>query len=112
MTSASSLVPSQHEQPPASLLTLAKYLELALDEGECVVLARQYSEHCAVYVGVPTGSQDDLAGHGVIAAALVTEMLELTEAGANRMTIGDQTYRFNRSFTNIADLGAVVFTPT
>lgn len=35
----------------------------------------------------------------------------LTEAGANRITIGDQTYGFIRSFMHIADCGAVVFTP-
>jgi hypothetical protein len=111
MTTASGLLPSQHGQPPESLLTLSKYLELALDEGECVVLIRHGADVCAVYIGDPTGSADDLADHGTISAALADEILELTEAGANRITIGDQAYRFIRSFTYIADRGAVVFTP-
>jgi hypothetical protein len=111
MTTASGSVPAQHGQPPKSLLTLSKYLELALDEGECVVLVRHGAEVCAVYIGDPTGSEEDLAGHGTIAAALADEILELTHAGVNRITIGDQTYRFTRSFTHIADDGAVVFAP-
>jgi hypothetical protein len=111
MTTASGLVPSQHGQPSESLLTLAEFLELALDEGECVVLMRHGADVCAVYIGDATGSQDDSAGHGTIAATLADGMLELTEAGANRITIGDQTYRFIRSFTHIADREAVVFAP-
>ena len=111
MATASGLAPSQHGPTPESLLTLAEYLELALDEGECVVLMRRSTDICAIYIGDPSGSQDDLAGHGTIAAALADEMLELTEAGANRITIGGQTYRFIRSFTHIADRGAVVFAP-
>jgi hypothetical protein len=81
--------PSQHGQPSESLLTLAEFLELALDEGECVVLMRHGADVCAVYIGRPNGSQDDSAGHGTIAATLADGMLELTEAGANRITIGD-----------------------
>jgi hypothetical protein len=111
MTTASGWVPSQHGQTPESLVMLAEYLELALDEGECVVLMRYGADVCAVYIGDPTGSQDDLAGHGTIAATLADGMLELTDPGANRITIGDQTYRFIRSFTHIADRGAVVFAP-
>jgi hypothetical protein len=102
---------SLHGQTPKSLLTLAEYLELALDKGECVLLVRQGADICAVYIGDPTGSRDDLAGHGTIPATLADDMLELTKAGANRITIGDQPYRFRRSFTQIADVGAVVFTP-
>jgi hypothetical protein len=32
-----------------------------------------------------------------------------TQVGVNRITVGDQTYRFFRSFTHIANVGAVVF---
>jgi hypothetical protein len=67
---------------------------------------------CSVYIGDSTGSQDELAGHGTIAAALADEILELTEAGANLINVGDQTYGFIRSFTHIARCGAVVFAPT
>jgi hypothetical protein len=111
MVTTFGLAHSQHGQTPESLLTLAEYLELALDEGECVVLMRRGTDVCAVYIGDPTASHDDLAGHGTIAATLVEGMLELTVAGANRMTIGGQPYRFIRSFTHIADVGAVVFAP-
>jgi hypothetical protein len=111
MTNNSGVVPSQHGQLPEPLLTLSRYLELALDDGECVILMRRGTEDCPVYIGDPTGVEDDLAGHGTITVALVDEMLELTAAGVNQITIGDQTYRFIRSFTHIADHGAVVFTP-
>lgn len=111
MTTASSLLPSPHGQPPESLLALSKHLELALDEGECVVLLRRSADACAVYIGDPTGAEDDLADHGTIAVVLVDEILELTVAGANQMTIGDQAYRFIRSFAHIADCEAVVFNP-
>ncbi|MFL9906872.1 hypothetical protein [Paraburkholderia sp. RL17-337-BIB-A] len=111
MTTTSALLPSQHEQPLESLLTLSRYLELALDEGECVILMRRGTDDCPVYIGDPTGAEGDLAGHGTIGVALVDEILQLTAAGANRIEIGDQAYRFIRSFTHIADCGAVVFTP-
>jgi hypothetical protein len=93
------------------LLALAKYLELALDEGKCVVLMRHGVGVCAVYIGDPAGLQDDLAVHGEIAAALADGMLESTQVGVNQITIGDQPYRFIRSFTHIGDQGAVVFAP-
>ena len=111
MTTDSGVVPSQDGMLPEPLVTLSRYLELALDEGECVILIRRGTEDCLVYVGDPTGAEDDLAGRGAIAMALADEILELTAAGANQITIGDQTYRFIRSFTHIADRGAVVFTP-
>ncbi len=57
MTTASSLLPSQHGQPPESLLTLSSYFELALDEGECVVLTRHGADVCAVYIGDPKGGR-------------------------------------------------------
>ena len=41
---------------------------------------RHGADVCAVYIGDPTGSQDDSAGHGTIAATLADGMLELTEA--------------------------------
>jgi hypothetical protein len=83
----SSAVPLQHGQPAESLLTLSRYLELALDDGACVVLVRRGADICSVYI------------------------LELTSSGANQMTIGDVAYRFVRSFTHIAERGATVFTP-
>ena len=96
---------------PGSLLTLVEYLELSLDEGECVVMMRHGTDVCAVYIGDPADEDNELTGHGTVAAAVVDEMLDLTRAGLNRITVGDQTYRFIRSFTHIDDVGAVVFTP-
>jgi hypothetical protein len=111
MATTSGFASSRQRKPAESLLTLAEYLELALDEGACVVLMRNDVDVCAVCIGDPAGSQDALAGHGTIAVTLVNEILELTEVGINRIEIGDRTYRFFRSFTQIADFGAVVFAP-
>lgn len=41
---------------------------------------------------------------GTIAAGVADEILELTHAGVNRITVGDQTYRFVRSFTHTLTL--------
>jgi hypothetical protein len=96
---------------PGSLLTLVEYLELSLDEGECVVMMRRGTDVCAVYIGNPADEDNELRGHGTIAVDVADEILELTQSGVNRITLGDQTYRFVRSFTHIADVGAVIFTP-
>jgi hypothetical protein len=98
-------------QAPESLRTLAEYLELSLDKGRCVVMMRHGKEVCSVYVGDPANEEEDLTGHGTISAVVADEILELTQVGVNRMTVGDQTYRFFRSFTHIADVGAVIFAP-
>jgi len=46
------------------------------------------------------------------AESVVSFSVELpAQVGVNRMTVGDQTYRFFRSFTHIADVGAVIFAP-
>ena len=111
MATASDLTCDPHGQTPESLRALAEYLELSLDAGACVVMLRQSSDVCAVYVGDPAGIQDDLTGHGTISAALADEILEITHAGANRTTVGEQTYQFMRSFTHIGGNGAVVFAP-
>jgi hypothetical protein len=36
-------------------------------------------------------------------------MLSLTSSGTNRIQIGDQLYRFVRSFTQVGEKAAVVF---
>jgi len=102
---------SAQRQPSDALLTLAQYLEVSLDAGTCVVMLRQSTDVCAVYVGDPAGTQDGLTRHGTISAALADEILEVTHAGANRISVGEQTYRFVRSFTHIRGSGAVVFAP-
>ncbi|WP_206997675.1 hypothetical protein [Trinickia mobilis] len=111
MAAASDLTYSPQGQTPESLRTLAKYLELSLDEGKRVVMMRNSTGVCLVYLGDPGGEEDNLTGHGTISAAVADEILQLTQVGVNRIKVGDQTYRFFRSFTHIADVGAVVFTP-
>jgi hypothetical protein len=111
MNTAPDLTCDPYGQTPESLRALTEYLELSLDKGKCVVMMRDGTDVCSVYVGDPAGDEDDLTRHGTISAAVADEILELTQVGVNRMTVGDQTYRFFRSFTHIADIGTVVFTP-
>jgi len=111
MTTSSGLANGPQEETPESLLALIKYLELSLDKGKCVVMMRHHADLCSVYVGDPADEENELTGHGTIAAGVADEILELTQAGVNRIAVGDQTYRFVRSLTHIADVGAVVFGP-
>jgi hypothetical protein len=111
MATASDLTYGRQGQMPESLQTLAKYLELSLDEWKCVVMMRNGTGDCSVYLGDPAGEDDNLTGHGTISAAVTDEILELTQGGTNQITVGDQTYRFFRSFAHIDDVGVVVFAP-
>ncbi|WP_341317648.1 hypothetical protein WN982_41040 [Paraburkholderia sp. IMGN_8] len=108
---ASGLAYGSQGQTPESLLTLVKYLEISLDEGKCVVMMRHSPDVCAVYIGDPADEDNELTGHGTITTSVADEILGLTQAGINGITAGDQTYRFVRSFTHIANVGAVVFAP-
>jgi len=112
MAIASDLTYGPRGQTPESLRTLAEYLELSLDNGTCVVMMRHGTEVCSVYVGDQAVKQDNLTRLGTISAAVADEILALTQAGVNRIAVGDQTYRFVRSFTHVANVGAVVFGPT
>jgi hypothetical protein len=96
---------------PESLRTLAGYLELALDEGESVVLMRIGTHVRSVYVGDPSSALEDLRDEGVVPAQQADEMLALTRIGLNRITADEQQYRFLRSVRYIADRQVVVFTP-
>ncbi|MGF6722610.1 hypothetical protein P3T43_001961 [Paraburkholderia sp. GAS41] len=111
MDTASDLTYPAHEQPPESLRTLAEYLERSLDKGKCLVMMRHGTNVCSVYVGDPSSEENDLTAQGTVATSVADEILELTLSGANRITVGDQTYRFFRSFTHIDGVGAVVFAP-
>ncbi|RDK01944.1 hypothetical protein [Paraburkholderia lacunae] len=111
MATASGFVDSPQEETPQSLLALVQYLELSLDKGKCIVMMRHDADVCSVYVGDPADEENELTGHGTIAAGVANEILELTQAGVNRLAIGDQTYRFVRSFTHVDGVGAVVFGP-
>jgi hypothetical protein len=112
MTTSSGLVNGRQDGPPESLLALIKYLDIALDQGACVVMMRDDANVCSIYVGDPTDEESPLTGHGTIAMGVADEILKLTQAGVNRIVVGDQTYRFVRSFTHVADVGAVIFRPT
>lgn len=111
MATASDLTYAAQRQPPESLRALAEYLELSLDKGKSLVMMRHGTDVCSLYVGDPSSEESDLTAHGTIATTVANEILELTLSGANQITVGDQTYRFFRSFTHIADVGAVVFAP-
>jgi hypothetical protein len=111
MTTSSELVNSPQDATPESLLALLKYLDLALDKGKSVVMMRHEAGVCSVYVGDPADEENPLARQGTIAAGVADEILELTRAGVNRLEVGDQVYRFVRSFTHVAGVGAVVFGP-
>jgi hypothetical protein len=96
---------------PESLRALARYLELALDEGESVVLMRIGMQVRSVYIGDPSGDLEDLKDSGVVDARQADEILALTCLGLNRITADGQQYRFVRSVRYIADRQVVVFTP-
>jgi hypothetical protein len=112
MTPSNALICQSTAGTPESLRTLASYLELALDEGESVVLMRIGMQVRSVYVGDPSGELQDLKDSGVIDALQADEMLALTCLGLNRITADGQQYRFVRSVRYIADRQVVVFTPT
>ena len=97
------------EQAPESLQTLAEYLERSLDKAASVVMMRHTADVCTVYLGDPAGPREDLRQIGTIAIPLANDMLELTSSGANQMPIGIQVYRFVRSFTQVGNTAAVVF---
>lgn len=94
------------------LLTLAEYLELCLDEGGAVILTRTSVQSFAVYVGNAVDSLNDLRTRGKIAAATAIGILEQTSPGWNQIVIGGQAYRFMRTFAQLEETAATVFTPT
>ena len=103
------LANGQPEQAPESLQTLAEYLERSLDKATSIVMMRHTPGVCTVYLGDPAGPREDLRQIGAIAISLANGMLESTSSGANQMPIGSQVYRFVRSFTQVGDSAAVVF---
>jgi hypothetical protein len=64
---------------------------------------------CIVYLGDPAGLREDLKQIATIATSLANSMLESTVSGVNELQINDQIYRFARSFTQIDEMAAVVF---
>lgn len=108
MATPSEMTYGPHEPPPESLRALAGYLELSLDKAKCLVIMRQGKDAYSVYVGDPANDEEELIAIGSMAASIVDEILAFTHSGANQVTIGEQTYRFFRSFTHVAKVGAVV----
>jgi hypothetical protein len=94
---------------PESLRILAEYLERALDGATSIVMMRHSDGACTVYLGDPAGLREDLKQIGTIATSLANDMLESTSSGPNQVRVGSQAYRFVRSFTQVGDTAAVVF---
>lgn len=91
-----------------ALQALAGVLERALDEATSVVLIRHVPEVCTVYLGDPSGPREQLRRVGKVSREIADEMLKLTSSGPNRVQIGDQLYRFVRTFTQVEGTAAVV----
>ena len=94
---------------PESLRVLAQFLERGLDKATSVIMMRHAPGVCTVYLGDPSGPREELRQIGSIATGLADDMLVLTSSGKNMVQIDDQPYRFVRSFTQIDDEAAVVF---
>jgi hypothetical protein len=95
-----------------SLLALAEYLELSLDDGGAVILTRTSEQSFNVYIGDVMDSLSDMRPRGKIAAAIALGIFERTNPGWNQIDVGGQTYRFMRTFTQLEETPATVFTPT
>ena len=109
MTNDNGLANGHSEQTPESLQTLAEYLEQSLDKSSSIVMMRHTADICTMYLGEPAGPREELRQVGAIAISLANDILESTSSGANQMPIGGEIYRFVRSFTQIGDTPAVVF---
>jgi hypothetical protein len=99
-----------HEPPDTeALATLAEYLELLLDKGKSLILVRSSAQRSDVYVGDAGEPEESWVRCGAIRNELAGKVLGVTRSGFNELAIGEQTYRFVRTFTQAGDRGAVVF---
>ncbi|MCC8395945.1 hypothetical protein LJ656_25500 [Paraburkholderia sp. MMS20-SJTR3] len=105
----SSRVPTDIATEAAS--TLAEYLELSLDKGKSLILVRTQGGNSNVYLGEPGEPDAELKRCAALQNSVVDAMLEATRSGLNELVIEGQTYRFVRTFAQVAEHGAVVFTP-
>jgi len=62
-----------------------------------------------VHLGDPAEPQEDWSHLGAVPESVVRAILESTRSGLNEMTIQAQTYRFVRLFSQVGDVGAVIF---
>lgn len=97
------------EHAPESLRSLAVYLERSLDKATSILMMRHTADACTVYLGDPEGSREDLKQIGTITIPAANGILESTSSGANTVQVDGQVYRFVRSFTQVGDMAAVVF---
>ncbi|MBC8746594.1 hypothetical protein OKW43_007186 [Paraburkholderia sp. WC7.3g] len=94
-----------------AVATLSKYLELSLDKGKSLILVLSQRENCQVYLGDPGEPDADWTSCAAIQNTVVRALLEATRSGLNQLIIEGQSYRFVRTFAQVAEHGAVVFTP-
>jgi hypothetical protein len=90
---------------------LSEYLELSLDQGKSLILVRSQGEESDIYLGDPGEPDADWVKRPAIRNSVVRAILEATRSGLNELVIQGQTYRFARTFAQVAEHGAVVFTP-
>lgn len=109
VTNGNDVSDGPHDQIPEELRILAGYLERALDSATSIVMMRPTDSVCTGYLGDPTGPREDLMQIGTIATRVANDILESTSSGANTVQVDGQVYRFVRSFTQVADMAAVVF---
>jgi hypothetical protein len=108
MTTYQSETPSSS---PEALAALGEYLELALSKGVSFIVVRRGSDSSALYIGDASAPADEWTRSGSISNAVVSSILEATQSGRNDLLIGGQPYRFLRTFTQVENDGAIVFTP-
>jgi hypothetical protein len=90
---------------------LSEYLELSLDKGMSLIVVRSQGEESDVYLGEPGEPDAEWTSCRAVQNSVVRAILESTRSGLNELVIQGQTYRFARTFAQVAEHGAVVFTP-
>jgi hypothetical protein len=107
---------SKHEEhartDAPAMVQLAAFLERALDVGSSVVVMEPHNSECVVGIGDPYEYDADLGNCETLGVAVVDEMLRATKIGINELIIGEQAYRFARSFLQLTTGNAVVFSPS
>jgi hypothetical protein len=107
---------SKHEEraqtDAPAMVQLANFLEQALDIGSNVVVMEPHNNECMVGIGNPYEYDVGLRKCETLSVAVVDEMLRATNIGMNELIIGEQAYRFARSFLQLAHGNAVVFSPS
>lgn len=99
-----------HDVAVEALSTLSEYLERSLDKGVSVILVRSQTDRSDVWLGDAAETQAEWTRCGFVRNALVADILEATQPGLNSLSIDGQTYRFVRTFTQVGEHGAIVFT--